>query len=51
MLVRLLGDMPTFTGYEPNNVVGKGPGHMAQTQQLVPAGTAADDLSDLFVPK
>ena len=26
--VRLLGDMPTFTGYEPNNLVGKGPGNV-----------------------
>ena len=25
--VRLLGDMPTFIGYEPNNLVGKGPGN------------------------
>ena len=50
--------MPIFTGYEPNNLVGKGPGHTTQTtgsassssaaQQIVPAGTAADDLSNLF---
>ena len=50
--------MPTFTGYEPNNLVGKGPGHTTQTtgsassssaaQQIVPAETAADDLSNLF---
>ena len=49
--------MPTFAGYEPNNLVGKGPGHVpismgasgtAQTQQLVPAETLDADLSNLF---
>ena len=46
-----------LTGYEPNNLIGKGPGNApiatsasrtASTQQLVPAGTPADDLSNLF---
>ena len=49
--------MPTFTGYEPNNSVGKGPGNVpitmgasgtAQTQQLVPAETLDADLSNLM---
>ena len=50
--------MPTFTGYEPNNLVGKGPGHTTQTtgsassssaaQQLVPADTLGDDFDRLF---
>ena len=58
LAVRLLGDMPTFTGYEPNNLVGKGPGHTTQTtgsassssaaQQLVPADTLGDDFDRLF---
>jgi hypothetical protein len=50
--------MPTLTGYEPNNLVGKGPGNVPmptsssrtfQTpQQIVPADTLGTDLSDLI---
>ena len=51
--------MPTFTGYEPNKLVGKGPGNAptqttgsasssSAAQQIVPAETPADDLSNLF---
>ena len=53
--------MPTFTGYEPNRSIGKGPGNAAPTtqttgsassssaaQQLVAADTLGADLSNLI---
>ena len=56
MAVRLLGAMPTFTGYEPKNFLGKGPSQApppaptAETaaQQLVGADSVGHDLSNLM---